>query len=162
MTGVDAFEDEVDAYPAVTIIRREAQQDGPLVVEGAAGFGPTEAREVIALASSDKVEPISRPTYQAARLHGWFEGRAGWPSGSPARLAVIAGLEAAFPPLESAETGTKVGIGVATGADKVYIVRDAELVEPERLLPLALPRDSGPTRPSRAWSARWSRRTSRR
>lgn len=141
MTGVDAFEDEVDAYPAVTIIRRQAQRDGPLVVEGAAGFGPTEAREVIVLASSDKVEPISRRTYRAARLHGWFEGRAGWPSGSPTRLAAIAGLEAAFPPLESAATGTKVGIGVATGADKVYVVRDAELVEPERLLALALPRD---------------------
>jgi len=141
MTGVDAFEDEVDAYPAVTILRRKAQDRGPLVVEGAAEFGPREAREVLALASADAVEHVKGRGYRAARLNGWFEGRAGWPSGSPARLAVIAGLEAEFPPLESAATGTKVGIGVATGNDKVYIVRDAQLVEPERLLRLALPRD---------------------
>lgn len=141
MTGVDAFEDEVDAYPAVTIIRRKAQERGPLVVEGAAKFGPEEAREVVALAAADRVAHTTGRGYRAARLDGWFEGRAGWPNGSPDQLAIIADMEAAFPPLEDLETGTKVGIGVATGSDKVFVVRDADLVEPERLLPLALPRD---------------------
>lgn len=141
MTGVDAFEEEVDAYPAVTIIRRKAQERGPLVVEGGATFGPGEAREVVALATADRVAHTTGRGYRAARLHSWFEGRAGWPSGSPDQLAIIAGLEARFPPLEDLETGTKVGIGVATGADKIYVVRDADLIEPERLLPLALPRD---------------------
>ena len=57
-------------------------------------------------------------------------------------------LEANFPSLESLETGTKVGIGVATGADKVYIVdrqthgtKDQALVEPNCLLPLAMASD---------------------
>lgn len=141
MTGVDAFEDEVDAYPAITILRRHDQDGGPLVVEGSAGFGETEAREVVRLARKDVTEPVAGRRYRAARLHGWFEGRAGWPSGTPDQLAVIADLEAANPPLEDPDTGTRVGIGVATGADKVFITDNAELVEEERLLPLALPRD---------------------
>lgn len=145
LTGVDAFEQEVDAYPAVTIIRRRPQADGPLIVEGASDFGPAAASEVASLETTavPGAAPVIAPTYRAARLTSWFEGRAGWPHGHPEQLAVLAELEAEFPPLEDAVTGTKVGIGVATGADKVFIVTDADLVERDRLLPLALPRDIG-------------------
>jgi hypothetical protein len=38
--------------------------------------------------------------------------------------------------LESLTTGTKVGIGVATGCDDVYIIDDPDVVEEDRLLPL--------------------------
>lgn len=141
MTGVDAFEEEVDAYPAITLLRRRPQIAGPLVVEGSPELGERGAREIVDLASAGNGEQVSGNGFRAARLHSWFEGRAGWPNGSPDQLAVIADLEAAFPPLEDVSTGTKVGIGVATGADKVYVVRDADLVEAERLLPLTLPRD---------------------
>jgi adenine-specific DNA-methyltransferase len=54
-------------------------------------------------------------------------------------LALLAEIEASFPSLE--DSGAKVGIGVATGADKVFLVSDNHGVEPDRLLPLALPRD---------------------
>jgi hypothetical protein len=141
LTGVDAFEEEVDAYPAVTVIRRTPQSAGPLVVEGAPDFGAAQAKEVAELASVERVEHVHRRGYRAARLHSWFTGGGGWPSGSPDRLALIADLEAEFPPLEDPSTSTKVGIGVATGADKIYIVRDPNLMEIERLLPIALPDD---------------------
>jgi hypothetical protein len=141
MTGVDAFEDEVDAYPAITILRREPQVKGPLVVEASPGFGPSEASEVGALAAEPTSDHVRRPNFRGARLGTWFSGSAGWPHGSPDRLAVIADLEARYPSLEDETTGTKVGIGVATGADRVFITEDPGLVEPDRLLPLALPRD---------------------
>jgi adenine-specific DNA-methyltransferase len=141
LTGVDAFEEQVDAYPAVTVIRRQPQTTGPLVVEGNADFGREQARQVVTLAQSPTSPSVAKAGYRAARLPSWFEGRAGWPNGSPDQLAVIADLEAAFPTLEDSDTETKVGIGVATGADRVFIVSDAETAEPERLLPLALPRD---------------------
>jgi adenine-specific DNA-methyltransferase len=141
MTGVDAFEDEVDAYPAVTVLRREPQAEGPLVVEASPGFGPAEASEVGALAANPSADHVHQPGFRGARLGTWFSGSAGWPHGSPDRLAVIADLEARYPSLEDESTGTKVGIGVATGADRVFITEDPDLVEPERLLPLALPRD---------------------
>jgi len=141
MTGVDAFEDEVDAYPAITTLRREPQRNGPLVVEASPGFGPSEASEVDSLAAKPNADHVHQPGFRGARLATWFSGSAGWPHGSPDRLALIADLEARYPSLEDEATGTKVGIGVATGADRVFITEDPDLVEPERLLPLALPRD---------------------
>ena len=141
MTGVDAFEDEVDAYPAVTVIRREEQTHGPLVVEGSAELSEAETGELVRLAADDRIKRLDSRGFRGARLRGWFNGQGGWPHGSPDRLAVIADLEARHPSLEDTATGTKVGIGVASGADKVFITEDAELVESERLLPLALPRD---------------------
>jgi len=40
-----------------------------------------------------------------------------WPTGSPAGLALIEDLNDRFPLLEDPDTSTRVGIGVATGAD---------------------------------------------
>jgi adenine-specific DNA-methyltransferase len=52
MTGVDAFEDEVDAYPAITILRRSNQIDHPAIVEAAIGFGPSEAKKAATFSRS--------------------------------------------------------------------------------------------------------------
>jgi adenine-specific DNA-methyltransferase len=153
MTGVDAFEDEVDAYPAITILRRGEQNEGPLAVEATPRFDSAAASEVVELMAEPKTDHVHRPGYQGARLGAWFRGPGGWPHGSPDRLATIAELEARYPALEDATTGTKVGIGVATGADGVFITEDPDSVEAERLLPLALPRDlaSGVVR----WSGKY-------
>jgi adenine-specific DNA-methyltransferase len=141
MTGVDAFEEEVDAYPAITVMSRRRQEHGPLVVETAPGFGFPEAQSVAEMASRDEVRHARGASYRAARLPGWFTGRSGWPNGSPDEIALIADLETRFPALEDPATRTRVGIGVATGADKVFVVKDKAVAEAERLLPLALPRD---------------------
>lgn len=141
MTGVDAFEDEVDAYPAITILRRGQQDTGPLAVEATPDFDPTAASEIVQFASGSDTGHVHKPGYRGARLGAWFQGSGGWPHGSPDRLATIADLEARYPALEDATTGTKVGIGVATGADGIFITQDPHVVERERLLPLALPRD---------------------
>lgn len=141
MTDVDAFEDDVDAYPAITILRRSPQTQGPLVIEATPHFDSAAASEVVELAAVSKTNHVHRPGYRGARLSAWFSGSGGWPHGSPDRLATIADLEARYPALEDTTTGTKVGIGVATGADRVFITEDPDLIEQERLLPLALPRD---------------------
>jgi len=55
-------------------------------------------------------------------------------------MPIIRRLEAEFPALEAA--GCRVGIGVATGADAVFIGTDENLdVEPERKLPLITTKD---------------------
>jgi adenine-specific DNA-methyltransferase len=142
MTEVDAFEEEVDAYPAITVLRRGTQRSGPLVVDASPGFGPDGARE---LATHEDIDGGTAQWkghgYRATRLPSWFSGQCGWPHGSPDTLAAIADIETRLPTLENLTSGTKVGIGVATGADRVFIVSDPELIERERLLPLALPRD---------------------
>ncbi len=152
MTGVDAFEDEVDAYPAITVFRRAAPTTGPLVVDASADFDARDASALSAIAR-DLSDPVEEERFRAARLSTWFSGPDGWPHGAPARLAAIADIERRLPPLEDAETDTRVGIGVATGADRVFIVDEAIDVEAERLLPLAMPRDlaSGQV----AWSGRY-------
>ena len=46
-----------------------------------------------------------------------------------------------FDPLDDPATGTKVSIGVASGADKVYVTKDPTVAEDDRMLPLAMRRD---------------------
>lgn len=141
MTGIDAFEDEVDAYPAITIISRQPQITGPLIVETEPSFDSLQAPKVVAAASAPPGTRLQEDGFRSAHLKSWFVGMAGWPSGSPERLDVLAELESALPSLEDEATGTRVGIGVASGADKVFIVDKDHGVEPERLMPLASPRD---------------------
>ena len=143
MHEADPFDDDVSAYPAITVIRRGRQ--GRAVVASA---GPTAgSASVGSLASSLRAVAAGAPAQlpaglQAAAVERWFTGTDPWPCGSPSRLTLLRRLEAHFGPLESDVTGTKVGIGVATGLDKVFITKDASLVESSRLLPLALAEDT--------------------
>lgn len=139
-----AFEDDVDAYPAVTVIRRAPQ--GPAVVAHA-GPGAADAGAGVLVNTLRAVrangDGLTMPVgLRAARVETWFAQADPWPCVSPERLALLKRLERDFPPLESAETGTRVGIGVATGADEVFITTDAALVEGSRLLPLAMASDT--------------------
>ena len=140
MTEVDAFEDTVNAYPAITVLRRAPQKEGPLMVNATPEFNGRDARKVVEL-SHRRRAANSAKRFQAARLPSWFKGRQGWPNGSPAQIAAIAELESCLPSLEDHATGTKVGIGLATGADRIFITQDSSLVERERTLPLAMVRD---------------------
>lgn len=140
MHDVDAFEEEVSAYPAVTVIRRSPQAK-PLVASATGDFGEAQAQRLKTWASTTSAKPLALGAVRAARLPGWFSGAESWPSATPEQLAVLADLERRFPPLEDAGTGTRVGIGLATGADDVYLTRDASLVEPDRLLPMVMAKD---------------------
>ena len=135
MHDVDAFEDEVSAYPAVVVLRNAEQHDA-VVADTNSAFGEADAAKVSSWARRSRRRAITTEGLEASRLDGWFKGSDLWPTGSPAQLAVIADLETKFPPLEDGRTGTRVGIGVATGCDEIYITRDENLVESERLLPL--------------------------
>lgn len=141
MHDVAAFEDDVSAYPAVTIIRRREQ--GPSVLAGTtARFGERDADLLLRWAKGTRTKPKRTPAFEVAELPHWHKGPEAWPSGSPEQLALIAELEQNFPRLQDHATGTRVGIGVATGADRVFVTTDADLVEDERLLPLSVVRDT--------------------
>jgi hypothetical protein len=134
MHEADAFASEVSAYPAVTIIRRARQRTAVVASVGrdavedghalAKGLGKTAGGEVARLSEG----------VTTARVSSWFAGDEPWPCTSPERLALLKNLEERLPPLESKEMGTRVGIGVATGADEVFITKDEALVEQSRLL----------------------------
>jgi len=140
MHDVEAFEEDVSAYPAITLIRK-AEQKRALVASTTSEFGKDGAdalREWAGRASSGRLEA---PSVRAAWLTGWPRGGGSWPWGDPERLALIAELEGRLPPLQDADTGTHVGVGLATGADDIYLTADPDLVEPERLLPMAMAKD---------------------
>ena len=132
---VDAFEDTVSAYPAITVLRNGSQ--GPArVVESADGFDATDGR-IVAKWLADSHEPApSGGRFDAGTVQRWFTDGNHWPTGSPGTLGLVADLEERFDPLEDWRTGTRVGIGVATGCDDIFVVEDAPGVEPCRRLPL--------------------------
>lgn len=141
MHDVEAFEEDVSAYPSVTVLRRQ-KQGSALVATARAGFNGAAARRVKIWASTKNDHRLDEPTVEGVRLPAWFDGASSWPAGSPERLSLLANLERTLPALEDRRTATRVGIGVATGADKVFVVRDTDIVESERLLPLAMARDT--------------------
>ena len=130
MYGLDVFEDSVGAYPSVTVIGH---------VKGSATR--------IAVATSAEPDYLSRlarelsaPLMQTARTVTLQPGDGPWLLRAHDQQTVIRELEARFEPLEL--VGCRVGIGVATGADRVFLCDfDALDVEDSRKLPLAVNRD---------------------
>lgn len=139
MHDVDAFETQVDAYPAITVLRRGSQREA-VVADTNAAFGEASAATLTEWTLGASGVTSKGQGYEAFRLEGWFPGDEMWAAGSPALIALMEHLNEHFHPLQDAVTGTKVSIGVATGADKVYVVKEAD-VEEDRLLPLAMVRD---------------------
>lgn len=133
MVGTSAFHSDVVAYPAITIISREAA--GPTRV---AHRPATDSASLAALAASLSTPSTSDgPVRALARV---ANGEAPWLLECADQIGLLRRLEEDFPLLE--ETGCKVGIGVATGADKAFIGEYASLeVEPDRKLPLVTTRD---------------------
>jgi adenine-specific DNA-methyltransferase len=142
MHDAPAFEDAVAAYPAVIVIRR-APQAQAVVASAGPGAGPAAgtslADAVTGLAHGHVTEV---PGFTATTVDHWFHGPSPWPALEPHQLHLLQLLEEGFAPLEDENTGTKIGIGVATGADRVFITTDPELVERDRLLPLAMTGDT--------------------
>lgn len=132
MTETPAFHSDVVAYPAITIICREP----PGATQVA--HRPTVDRPTLSALAQAMLEPREAgPVQTFARL---TNGSEPWLIESTDQMALLRKLEDHYPCLEDA--GCKVGIGVATGADKAFIGEYASLdVEPDRKLPLATTRD---------------------
>lgn len=129
-TGCPAFFDEVDAYPAVTIIRRGHG------TRTRTAFRPEVSQTVLRrLAAALR----GRDTHAAVSVcHGIVAGERPWAFDESGWMSVLRELEESLPALEDA--GVRVGIGVATGADAVFIGKDLD-VEASRKLPLVTTRD---------------------
>jgi hypothetical protein len=141
MHNADAFHDEVDAYPAITVIRRQKQGRTIVATAGPEVEGVPSGMIVATLLKNTNSTKTTMPAgLHAARVDSWFKRGDPWPCQSPEQLALLRRLEDSFAPLEA---NAKVGIGVATGNDKVFVTKDAHLVEPSRLLKLAMAKDIG-------------------
>jgi adenine-specific DNA-methyltransferase len=140
MHDVAAFENEVSAYPAITVLTRGPQGDVG-IGEAGESFDSNAAADFASWSSLRTRDSLHAATVRGARLPHWHRTADSWPDGSPETLAWLEEIQDRHPPLEDREAGTRIGIGVATGADAVYITRDAGAAEPERMLPLAMSAD---------------------
>ncbi|MGW5066395.1 Eco57I restriction-modification methylase domain-containing protein [Streptomyces cyaneofuscatus] len=141
MHEVDAFDDQVSAYPAITLISNNPQGEA-VAADTTRSFGPRQAEDFAGWYATKSSASVTAPSFQAARMPHWFPEEDSWPSASPARLAVLEDLAKRFRLLEDTETGTRVGIGIATGADKVFLTKQPDMVEADRLVPVAMVRDT--------------------
>lgn len=136
MTDTPAFHAEVIAYPAITIITRE--KPGKTRIAHRPSIDKIVLDALAAQLLADDTPPA--PDGPVKEMAGVAAGAQPWILESPDQLMLIRRLERGFPAIE--EAGCKVGIGVATGADKAFIGPFDELdVEDDRKLPLAMTRD---------------------
>ena len=134
MVDTPAFDSDVIAYPAIALIER-AEAGATMV----AARPDIDSNQLVLLAKSLLAGKPS-PEQGVSLVEHAGSGSEPWILGSSGKRALLRRLEARFPTLE--EAGCKVGIGVATGADKAFIApMDALDVEPSRKLPLATTRD---------------------
>lgn len=140
MHDVDAFDADVSAYPAITVLRN-SRQGSATIIDTTADFGPVEGARAVEFVLGTEVEASGRG-WTGARLGSWFETADFWPAGSPHIIKILEDLTERFPTLED-DGNTRIGIGVATGADKAYIhstTADMD-VEPTRILPIVMADD---------------------
>ena len=135
MTNTPAFHSEVVAYPAITIISRETPGSTRIAHRPA-----IDRATLTTLSDALRVPRLPKEGSQVRELARVTNGTEPWLLETSDQLALIRRLEAQFPTLEKA--ACKVGIGVATGADKAFIGDfDTLDVEPDRKLPLVTTRD---------------------
>lgn len=134
MVDTPAFHSDVIAYPAITVIAREK----PSVTRIA--HRPAIDRVTLASLTAGLTAAKLTDRTDIKEMHGVASGSEPWILESSDQLALVRRLEKDFPKLEDA--GCKVGIGVATGADKAFIASFDELnVEDDRKLPIVMTRD---------------------
>lgn len=127
------FEAPVASYPGIFVIK-QAPQARHVNFFRLTDATPEECDSVRRRATNDVV------AYH--RFDGWFTGEQKWSTESPQHLKLLRRLEAENVSLGSESSGCRVGIGVATGADEVFIVdQHSGEVEDELLMPLVTTKD---------------------
>lgn len=135
MVGTAAFDTDVVAYPAITVIARD---DG---TETRVAHKPDiEAGFLLKLAAELTGGGKPEASSGVSSIENVASGSEPWLLQGPEQLALVRRLESELETIE--QVGCKVGIGVATGADSAFIGKFDDLdVESSRKLPLAMTRD---------------------
>lgn len=134
LEGADAFHSEVIAYPSITVIERGTS--GPTRVARQPEVSDRSLRRLTRAMLGGGASEDAR----VAEIADAVVGADPWLLDDVPGLALVRDLERRHPTLE--EDGCRVGIGVATGADRVFIGDYERLpVEDDRKLRLATSRD---------------------
>ncbi|MDZ4056309.1 MAG: TaqI-like C-terminal specificity domain-containing protein [Polynucleobacter sp.] len=134
MVDSPAFSSDVIAYPAITLIQRASP--GPTLVAERPDISPSFLTRLSTALTRERVDA----ELGVSLVEHAVNDSEPWVLSSSEMRALLRRLEARFPLIEDA--GCKVGIGVATGADKAFIGPMDDLdVEQSRKLPLVTTKD---------------------
>jgi len=134
MVDTKAFHTEVSAYPAIIVITNT--KPGATRI----AHRPRIEKSVLTSVASEICSDFLSEDSSVREVVGVLNGSEPWLLKASDKMALIRRIEREFPSLEQA--GCKVGIGVATGADKAFIGNyDSLDVELDRKLPLVATRD---------------------
>ena len=130
MEHTQPFETEVSAYPAIYVIDQR--------VGGETYSGEMNSLEGDALRHYRTGAAGSRLN----KFAKWYGGDDAWVTTDSAERERFESITCSFPTIEQSGAGTQVGIGVASGADEIYVdpQRNAE-IEDSCLLPLVASED---------------------
>jgi hypothetical protein len=145
------FLQDVSAYPCIVVLDKE---------RGAPTYAATledierATLDVVRRSVGLQTECVKPGSDVVRRFDSWYASGAPWITTSVDEHEKLTRMSHALPTLEQSAPGTKVGIGVATGADRVYLLRSRpDGVEADRLLPIAMPADVKNS--GIEWSGRW-------
>jgi methylase of polypeptide subunit release factors len=141
------FLSAVSAYPAIIVLDRQHGK-------------PTRAASLEDI-NSATLEAIQRELVGRRRPRGlvsefrdWYPGGTPWITTSSTEHELLDRLHSRLPVLEDSAPQTKVGIGVATGADDVFVLKgQSEDIEASRQIPMLMAYDIG--NQGLAWSGRF-------
>ncbi len=128
---------EVSAYPAITIVDR--LRNKPTRAGTLADISP---RALSALRKAATARTARAPL---AEFSDWYSDGGPWTTTCRKAFGVLGRLNEKFPTLELSAPGPRVGIGVATGADRVFVLRGKSAeIEESRQIPLVMAADIAP------------------
>ncbi len=127
------FISDVSAYPAVVVIDRERGK--PTRAATLSDIEPetieSVRREMLAL---------RRPIAPVTQFLSWYPNGEPWLTTCEVEHGILERQSRSLPTLEESAPGTKVGIGVATGADGVFVLKQKHPeIEESRQIPLLFP-----------------------
>jgi len=121
------FEEEVAAYPGIFVIDRLKE-------------AKTLSKTIDDI-SEDSLVACHADKGTLDEFSHWYQGDAPWITTDSEHLAFAKQITNTFVSLEQSGKNTKIGIGVASGADDIFIVPDVCEIEKACLLPLVMAED---------------------
>lgn len=130
MEHAQPFEEEVTAYPAVYIIdRRQNQETYSATIDDAGASTLDQVR-------------LGNPKGKLSVFKHWYKGEAPWISTNCRERKMADEIAKTFPTILRSAEGTEIGIGIASGADDIYInAQRTTRIESCCLLPLVASED---------------------
>jgi hypothetical protein len=126
------FLTDVSAYPAIVVVDRHRGRPTR------AGTLDSLAADVLAEARAAALAPEEPRGRVVHHFPSWYLDGGPWTTTCTAEHGRLGELES-LAPLERSAPETRVGIGVATGADRIFILPDRDpSIETDRQIPLAM------------------------